>query len=192
MRFVSPFASFGLGTARKELWVLAVDGQRDLTRESIPVQFSREGLTQDDIDFALSYFPKSTFTGITLEADGYTPEPLDLRIGVFDTMEQQLAKGWTDEEREHVEKWMLAKPNYGQDFVEVKPVVKEIVKPWPSYNSTHHFKVATLAAELGLLEEALEYERANKNRSGVVEALEEQLTIKPKAAAEDAGEVVAA
>lgn len=193
MRFVSCYAAFGLGTARKEKFVLALDGQRDQTEESLTIQFTREYLNQDDIDFALSYFPASRFTGKLLEADGYTPEPLALRIGVFDTNEEQIRKGWTDAERELVEKVMLAKPNYGQDFVEMKPVEKVIEKPWPSYASTHHFKVATLAAELGLIEEALAYEKANKNRQGVVDALEEQLTIRPKAGtAEEAGEVVAA
>lgn len=192
MRFVSCYANFSPGTARKEKWVLAVDGQRDLTQESLPVQFTREYLTQDDIDFALSYFPDSRFTGKALEADGYTPEPLSLRIGVYDTNEEQTRKGWTDDERELVEKYMLAKPNYGQDFVEMKPVEKVVEKPWPSYASTHHFKIPTLAAELGLIEEAIAYEQATKARQGVLDGLEEQKTIRPKASAEEAGEVVAA
>ena len=193
MRFVSCYANLGLGTARKERWVLAVDGQRDLAVESLPVQFTREYLNQDDIDFALNYFPASRFTGKLMEADGYTPEPLALRIGVFDTMEEQRRQGWTDDERETVETFMQAKQNYGQDFVEFKPVEKIIEKPWPSYNNTHHFKVAELAAELGLLEEALAYEQANKARAGVIEKLEEKLAITPKAGtAEEAGEVVAA
>lgn len=191
MRFVSCYAHLGLGTAQKELWVLAVDGQRDLSRESIPVQFTREYLTQEDIDFALAYFPAAKFTGKAMEADGYTPEPLALRIGVFDTETEALNRGWDDETREKVEAWMLAKPNYGQDFVQMIAPKKVIEKPWPSYNSTHHFKIPTLAAELGLIEEALAYEQANKNRSGVVEALEEQKNIHPKTA-DDPGEVVAA
>ena len=193
MRFVSCYAGLGLGTARKEKYVLAVDGQRDLAQESLPVQFTREYLTQEDIDFALSFFPAKKFTGIALEQDGFTPEPLALRIGVFDTEQEALSRGWSDEERELVEKWMLAKPNYGQDFVQIVPVEKEIVKPWPAYNNTHHFKVAALAEELGLLEETLAYEKANKNRQGVIDALEEKLENRaPKAQAEDAGEVVAA
>lgn len=192
MRFVSCYAALGLGTARKEKWVLAVDGQRDLAQESLPVQFTREYLNQDDIDFALEFFPAQRFTGKVMEADGYTPEPLALRIGVYDTEHEQTRRGWTDDERELVEQFILAKPNYGQDFTRFEPAVKVIEKPWPSYASTHHFKIATLAAELGLIEEALAYEQANKNRQGVVEALEEQLKIRPKASAEEAGEVVAA
>ena len=192
MRFVSLYARLGLGTARKEKFVLALDGQRDQTQDSLSVQFTQEYLTQDDITFALSYFPESRFQGRYLEADEITQEPLAQRIGVYDTVEEQARQGWTDEERELVESWMKAKPNYGQDFVEVVPVAKEVTKPWPSYNSTHHFKIPTLAAELGLIDEALAYEAAHKNRAGVIEALEEQKTIRPKAAAEDAGEVVAA
>ena len=192
MRFVSCYAHLGLGTARREKFVLALDGQRDMTVESLPVQFTREYLTQDDIDFALSYFPAEKFTGKMMEQDGYTPEPLALRIGVYDTEHEALGKGWTDEERELVEKWMLAKPNYGQDFVEVKPAAKEIVKPWPAYNNTHHFKVAALAEELGLLEETLAYEQANKARESVIEQIEERLANRGPKASEDAGEVVAA
>lgn len=187
MRFVSNSPGLGLGAYQTERYVLAVDGQRDLARESISVKFSQNGLTQDDIDFALSHFPEKSFTGRWLFEDGITLQPLGERIGVFDTTEC----GWDDDVREKVEQWMLAKPNYGRDFVECKPVVKEIAKPWPSYNSTHHFKIPTLAAELGLLEETIAYEKANKNRSGVVEALEEQLTIHPKTI-EETGEVVAA
>lgn len=197
MRFVSCYANLGLGTARKERWVLAVDGQRDLATESLPVQFTREYLNQDDIDFALSYFPAARFTGKLMEADGYTPEPLALRIGVFDTEEEQVRKGWSDEEREIVEKFMTTKPNYGQDFVEVKAAEKTIEKPWSTYDGTHHFKIPTIAAEIGCVPEALAYEQANKNRPGVVSGLEEQLEIITKAggtkkAAEEAGEVVAA
>lgn len=182
------YANLGLGTAQVEKYVLALDGQRDLSRESLPVQFTQEHLTQDDIDFALSYFPANSFQGRYMEADGVTQEDVSRRIGVFDTE----AQGWNDEDREKVEKWMLAKPNYGQDFVQVVPVVKEITKPWPAYNNTHHFKVAALAEELGLLEETLAYEQANKNRSGVVEALEERIANRGAKASEDAGEVVAA
>lgn len=192
MRFVSINPLLGLGTARKEKFVLALDGQRDLTQESLPVQFTQEYLTQEDIDFALSYFKPQQFRGRYLEADEVTLEQLDRRIGVFDTVEEQSRKGWSDEERELVERFMQTKPNYGQDFVEVVPVEKEVTKPWPSYSSTHHFKIPTLAAELGLIDEALAYEKANKNRSGVIEALEEQKNIRPKPEAEEAGEIVAA
>lgn len=187
MRFVSNSPGLGLGTVIRERFVLALDGQRDQTQESVSVKFSQNGLTQDDIDFALSFFPEKTFTGRWLYEDGITLQPLAERIGVFDTTEQ----GWDEETREKAEAWMLAKQNYGKDFVQVVPVVREVAKPWPSYNNTHHFKVAELAAELGLVPEALAYERANKNRAGVVEKLEEKLAISPKAA-EETGEVVAA
>lgn len=193
MRFVSCYANLGLGTARKEKYVLAVDGQRDIAQESLPVQFGREYLNEEDIKFALDFFPAKRFTGQLTELDGYTPEPLALRIGVYDTEVEQEKQGWSNEERELVETFIQKKPNFNHDFVEHKPAVKVIEKPWPSYNNTHHFKVADLAAELGLLEEALAYEQANKNRPGVIEKLEEKLEITPKATvAEEAGEVVAA
>lgn len=189
MRFVSMNPLLGLGTVVKEKFVLALDGQRDQVQESVSVQFTGEYLTQADIDFALHYFPESEFKGRWMEADGVTLEPLDGRIGVYDTVEEQARQGWDDETVKKVEAFMLAKPNYGLDFTRVEKIVAEAGKPWPSYDETHHFKIPALAAELGLLSEALAWEQANKNRDSVVSALEEKLAI-PADAVE--GEVVAA
>ena len=189
MRFVSAYARLGLGTAQTEKFQITNDNELFQVRDSLSVQFGPDGLTQHDIDTAMAAFPSKWRTGQMLEGDGVTPESPMHRIGLFDTE----AQGWDDETREKVEKWMLAKPNFGSDFVQVKTAEQLIEKPWPSYNSTHHFKIASLAAELGLVEEALAYERANKNRQGVIDALEEQAQIRPKAApSEEAGEVVAA
>jgi hypothetical protein len=189
MRFVSISPRLGLGTARKEKFVLALDGQRDQVEESLPVQFTQEYITQDDIDFALHVFSGDKFTGRYQELDGVTPEALDHRIGVFDTTEEQARNGWDNETREKVEAFMLAKPNYGHDFAKVEKIVQVAGKPWPSYDETHHFKIPVLAAELGLLEEALAYEQANKNRESVLSGLDEKLAIPADAVA---GEVIAA
>ena len=67
---------------------------------------------------------------------------------------------------------MLAKPNYGDDFTLVEKV--QVPAPWATYDTTHHSKVAGIAADTGTLDQAIEYERANKNRPGVLSALEEQ------------------
>jgi hypothetical protein len=189
MRFVSNGPHLGLGTVQKEKFVLALDGQRDQTDESVSVQFTQEYITQADIDFALQFFPESQFTGRWLEGDGVTQEPLDLRIGCFDTIEEQSRQGWDDETREKVDAFMLAKPNYGQDFTKVEKILVVSGKPWPSYDETHHFKIPALAAELGLLEEALAYEKDNKNRESVISGLDEKLSIPADAVA---GEVIAA
>ena len=192
MRFVSMYPKLNLGTVIKEKFDVVNGDELFQTRESVSVQFTQEYMMQDDIDFALSRFPASEFRGRMLEADGITPEPLTLRIGVFDTEVEQERQGWDDETREKVEHYCLNHKAIGISFVKAEPVVREIAKPWPSYNSTHHFKVAGLAEELGLLEEALAYERANKARDGVIEALEEKIENRGPRPSEEAGEVVAA
>ena len=189
MRFVSNSPSLGLGTAQKEKFVLALDGQRDKTEESLPVQFTQEYLLQSDIDFALHIWPESTFRGRWMENDEVTLEPVSGRIGVYDTAEEQERNGWDDADREKVEAFILAKANLGQDFAKVEKVVGLASKPWPSYDEAHHFKIPALAAELGLLDESLAYEQANKNRESVISGLEEKLAI-PADAVE--GEVIAA
>ena len=167
LRFVSKYPQLGLGTCIKEKFVLALDGQRDKTQESVAVQFSQMGLMQTDIRAALDYWPESAFRGRWVEADGVTQEPVAGRIGVFDTEEQ----GWDDQTRQTVETWLLAKPNYGADFIVVE--VAKIAPPWPNYDKAQWKQIAPLAHELGLLEEAIAYERENKNRESVLSMLEE-------------------
>jgi hypothetical protein len=49
--------------------------------------------------------------------------------------------------------------------------------PWPTYDTlTNYLKIATLADELGLIDQALVYERQNKNREGVIAELEKHKT----------------
>lgn len=189
MRFVSNSPRLGLGAAQTEKFVLALDGQRDQTVESVPVQFTQEYLTQADIDFALHIWPEDTFKGRYMENDEVTLEPLAGRIGVYDTAEEQTRNGWDDAMKTKVEGFMLAKKNLGLDFAVVEKVVGLASKPWPSYDEAHHFKIPALASELGLLEEALAYEQANKNRESVISGLEEKLAIPADAIA---GEVIAA
>lgn len=185
MRFVSKHPKLGLGTVVKEKFVLALDGQRDQVQDSVSVQFDQIGLSIEDVRFALSYWPEKSFTGRWLDADGITLQPIAERIGMFDTEEAQSRNGWSDELRDKVEKWMLAKPNYGIDFTLVTKVASAL--PWPHYDKTHHAKIALFAAELGLIDEALEYERSNRNRKGVIASLEAEQA-KPSLEAE--GELV--
>lgn len=176
MRFVSKFPQLGIGTARVEKFVLALDGQRDVTVTSLPVQFSQGGLLRSDIDAALAHWGERAFTGRWVEEDGITQQPVSERIGVFDTEEQ----GYDDETRGLVEKWMLAKNNIGVDFIRVEKA--KAAKPWPNYDDTHWSKIAGLAKELGLVQESIVYEEENGNRPGVLDALRQA---EPAAPAEE-------
>lgn len=92
----------------------------------------------------------------------------DIRGHYANTKIQGEQKGWTDEERALVEKKALATQAPDGHWLHTKPPAQ---KPWPKYDQTAAAAVAELASSLGLVEEALEYERENKNRKTVVEAL---------------------
>ena len=164
--------------------VVVVDGKSRVVQsepyrvsESVPMQFSQLGLLQSDIDAAKAHW--KVFPGLPLEEDGVTPfNPVEVgRIGVFDTEEWQTRYGLTDTDREQAEQMLLRSPFYGEDFIKVETPVDLITKPWASYDETHHFKIPGLAVDLGLVAEALAYEQANKNREGVVKALEDKLPV---------------
>ena len=175
--------------------VVVVDGKSRVVQsepykvsESLPIQFSQLGLLQSDIEAAKAHW--RNFPGLPLEEDGVTPmNPVEVgRIGVFDSEEWQSRYGLTDSEREQVEQMLLRSKFYGEDYIKVETPVSLITKPWASYDETHHFKIPGLAVDLDLVAEALAYEQANKNREGVVKALEDKLP-----APEDVtGEVVTA
>ena len=86
----------------------------------------------------------------------------------FNSLEQARKKGWTDDERAMVEKKLLVFQKPADHWLHTKPPAG---RPWPTYDDTAAAGVATLAAQLGLVSEALAYEKENKNRKTVIEAL---------------------
>lgn len=172
MRFVSNGPALGLGAAVRERFVVTFGGDREQVDDSVSVKFTQDYITASDVEQALRQWPEKSFRGRWVHEDGITLQPLPELIGVYDTLEEQQRNGWSDEVRETVEKWMLAKPNLGHDFIQVdEPSFKA---PWPNYDSTHHFRIPGLAAELGVIDEAVAYERATKNRESVLKSLEGQ------------------
>ena len=175
MRFVSKFPHLGLGAVIREQFVLALDGQRDKSRESLSVMFTQDYVSQDDLAFGLSTWREKEFTGRWLDEDHITLQPVAERIGVYDTDVEQERNGWDDETREKVEKWMLAKANHGLDFALFAEARIPVGAPWASYDATHHLQIPKVAVALGLVELTLAYERENKNRESIVEKLESLL-----------------
>src|SRR5262249_1405265 len=124
------------------------------------------------------------------DIDGLTQTGADIAGHYFDLDGQAAQKGWTDEEKELVANRLLRAG--GQFPGELRLHTKApAVKPWPKYDEAHHNQVPVLAEQLGLVAEALAYERENKNRGSVVEKLEELLTQVP-AASEQVEELSAA
>jgi len=98
----------------------------------------------------------------------------DIRGHFFDSEAAKEKLGWSDEEHESVIS-VLDRLCMEQPFMIAK-VVHEIPvpqPPWPTYEETHHKTIPVLAKQLGLVEQTLAYERANRNRDGIVIALEE-------------------
>jgi hypothetical protein len=61
-----------------------------------------------------------------------------------------------------------------------------VEKPWPTYDKTHHNKIATMVAEMGLdPHDVLAYEIASKNRPGVVSSLESLVSAQADRALDD-------
>lgn len=97
----------------------------------------------------------------------------------YDLDADALAKGWSDDEKEAMRRRLIEAAQNTPDFCRIHSSTPAAA-PWPRYDSTHHFKIPGLAAELGLVEQALIYEQQTKNRDGVVKALQERLGSVPE------------
>lgn len=107
--------------------------------------------------------------------DGTVGKAADIRGHYFDSVVAQEQNGWTDEEREAVEKQLIMTANRWPEAVQVVERAAAVA-PWPKYDTTHHSKIVQLAEDLGLVEQALVYEQENKNRESVVAGLSAKLT----------------
>jgi len=157
MLYVSPYKNFTQNVRSELLTRHPVTGDVISTRPAISAKFGRLGDEQ------------AVFNPLT----GEMVMVADIQSGVYDTEVAQAQEGWTDEEREMVERKLdeIADriPAYVQKLV---PVHVAAPAPWQTYDQTAPEKVAALAAELGLVPEALRYERENANREPIVTALE--------------------
>lgn len=166
MLYVSPIKNFRQNV-RSELHTRhPVTGDIISTKPAIAAEFGRLGDEQP------------VFNPLT----GEMVMVADIQTGVYDTEVAQAKEGWTDEEREMVERKLdeIAEtiPAYVRKLV---PVHVAAEPPWQTYTQTPPDRVLALAAELNLVPEALRYERENADREAVVDALEAAM------APEDAG-----
>lgn len=133
--------------------------------------------------------------GMPVEPDGVTAIDPVYRFSVFDTEEYQAEhkddmvyppfKPFDDEMRVELEQWLLNHADYGNAFIMVE--APRLEPPWPKYDEFRGVRgmptgqrVAERVLEDGYdILEVLAYERANKNRSDVVDALEALLAPEP-------------
>ena len=92
----------------------------------------------------------------------------------FDLDEYAEREGMTSEQKKQALMILRREAAEHPQFLwEVEPQV--VGPPWPTYDSVAYGKVADLAAELGLVAEALAYEQASKARPSVIEGLKAKL-----------------
>jgi hypothetical protein len=96
----------------------------------------------------------------------------DIRGHFFDSAQQAEEKGWTQEEHDwvvsEIDRLCSTQPEFVWEFSRPK-----VPAPWPTYDQAHHKQIPTLAEQLGLVGESLQYEQQNKNRAEIVERLTE-------------------
>lgn len=164
-------------------------------KPQIMLEFTRHGLTGYDYEFGLQHWgrgrSRDALDPYGSDAWGAHPDTRDgvlagrvyagwlpqLAFSVFDT------NSLTGEAKETVEAHFTQHPE-GQDYVVV--TAKALVAPWPTFATMHAAKIAPMAADLGLLVEALAYEEATENRESVVASLRKRLEEAASSAAEDA------
>jgi hypothetical protein len=97
----------------------------------------------------------------------------DIRGGAFDLDAAVVYYGWTDDQRDMAAMKLLRialDPRHPEVNL-FEPKAPE--PPWPTYDKLQNYlEIAKLADDLGLLDEALAYERYTKRRKGVLEAIE--------------------
>ena len=169
MRFVSKYGRFGVQIRPERAEPLGT-GEVRVLQTPIYAMFKPEGLEPMERELAVARWK---FNGSYLEQDEVSLVPPDYRIGVFDSERAQLDNGWTDHEREEVERTLI---DLSERFGEILVIPKTVIPPpWPRYDD---FKgsidqlLARLVEDGHDLDAVLTYERATQDRDEVVEGLE--------------------
>ena len=161
--------------ATRDNTYVMVGGSREIDRPILVADFARgldtvaATLTTDD------GVPMRDLPVYGVEGYMQQTQAADSRGGAFDLDSAARDLEWTDAERETVARHLVRQcddPTKNAIYL-YEPAVPQ--PPWPTYPDTHHFKIAPLAAELGLVVEAFAYERATKARDSVLDGLAKQL-----------------
>ena len=147
--------------------MVLADGQRQERTKHLQVKFRRGLLSETEEDFCVEYF---VHTGLPEDRDTEMLFSPRSRISGYDSKEDQIQNGWTDEERELVETALRNSYAYGDEFVELTKVAA--VKPWPTYDTTPVESIVDIAQAIGIpLADVLVYEKENAFRLEVLEAV---------------------
>ena len=177
MRFVSRWGRFGVQIRPLVLEAYAT-GMTRTTQEPVYCMFHEGKLLPHERELAMEHW---TWNGFYQEQDEVTQVAPDYRIGVYDSVEDQVAHGWPDETRLEVERALI---DHADRYTDILVVPSQFATPpWPRYDE-YTGSPSALARKLvdegHDLELTIGYEREHQNRPKVVEALEAALVGEPE------------
>lgn len=169
MRFVSRFGRFGVQIRPERSEPLGT-GEIRVLQTPIYAMFYPEGLEPIERELAIARWH---FNGLYQEQDEVTMVPPDYRIGIFDSERAALDNGWSQHEREEVERVLSDLAERYGDIIVVPATL--IPPPWPRYDdyTGSTAKLMQRLVEDGHdLDAVLTYEKATQKREDVITALE--------------------
>lgn len=166
-RFVAKYAKFR-HPVRPDVYMNLASGARELIQTPLVAVFDQSIATVEEKEFGLRAF---RHTGLPIDKDTETHISPSHRISAFDSELAAFNEGWSDEERELVEKTLRESTANGIDFLEFIPAPP--AAPWATYDEVEDpAAIALIAQATATVQAALAYERATKKREAVIAALE--------------------
>src|SRR5262245_64104274 len=170
MRFLARYGRYAVCVQPYRGEAFATGQVRELQKE-IVAQFAPGGMQPLERELAIGHWGVR-MNGHYQEMDEVTIPPPDFRIGVFDSEQAQAEHGWSNDEREHVERTLVENGRITGNVLAVPLTVHG--PPWPRYDDytgTTDELVRKLIEEGYDLAAVLDYEKANQRRPDVVSAL---------------------
>jgi len=173
MRFISRFGRYGIAI-RPQIQEAYATGIVKIIQTPLDAMFHEGGLLPNEREMALAHW---TFNGSYQELNEVTTVAPDYRIGVFDSIEAQMDRQWTNEERKQVEAELTSlAERFPNDLMLVPETV--LAPPWPRYDSfdgSLDKLIAKITEDGYHLADVLAYERTNQARENVIDALEQMI-----------------
>jgi hypothetical protein len=169
MRFISKYGGHCV-VIQHDVQEAYATGMAKVVQPLIEVKFAPWQLTPYERELAIARW---VFNGFYLQEDQVTVVPPDHRIGLYDSIADQEAQGYSDEIRELIERELIANALLTDTIIAVP--ASSYPPPWPRYDDfagTNDELLERLVEDGHELGAVLEYERANQNRDELVSALQ--------------------
>lgn len=166
MRFISRHPKYRL-TVRQHVEEPTPFGPK-IIQQGIIASFQQGGLTDKDREHALSSFSPRGLPDQNLPG---TPG-FDKYFSIYDTDLEASLKGWDEDTKEKVEKFMTNyRPAFGREYILVEQ--PRLERPWPTYEDLDAEDIPRTVELLGLNPaDVVAYERENRNRETLIAELE--------------------